>query len=203
MQPYRFEAKNTCKFHLNNCSGNFLWKEDTQKSPWKNKVIALQKDFLLLHCFPFASAVCLLWVVQLWFFSVSSSKSTAELLCTEENCYLFLCHKEKNKKQNKKNNNPAVLCTNSLWHDWNWKMTISPECCAEGYSFVSSFRWEGLTMWVVEAQKLLIHGSFLTSDIKIQWHFSMCCKNRCVFVDHLVANWAHFIVGLLYQATKA
>lgn len=102
MQPYRFEAKNTCKFHLNNCSGNFLWKEDTQKSPWKNKVIALQKDFLLLHCFPFASAVCLLWVVQLWFFSVSSSKSTAELLCTEENCYLFLCHKEKNKKQKTK-----------------------------------------------------------------------------------------------------
>lgn len=83
MQPHGFEDKNIHAFHLNNCNGNFLWKEDTPKSPWKNKVIALQNDFLLLHCFPFASAVCLLWAVQLWFFGVSSSKSTAELLCAK------------------------------------------------------------------------------------------------------------------------
>lgn len=101
MQTDRVEAKNT--FHLNNSSGNFLWKEDTQKKkkcPWKNKVVALQKDFLLLHCFPFTSAVCLLWVVQLWFFGVSSSK-VQQNFCAQKKIVTFFSIIRKIKKKNK------------------------------------------------------------------------------------------------------
>lgn len=100
MQTDRFEAKNTCKFHLNNSSGNFLWKEDTppKKCPWKNKVIAFQKDFLLLHRFPFTSAVCLLWVVQLWFFGVSSSRAQQNF-CAQKKTVTFFSVIRKNKKQ--------------------------------------------------------------------------------------------------------
>lgn len=146
MQPHRSEDKNIHEFHLNNCSGNFLWKEDTPKSPWKNKVIALQNDFLLLHCFPFASAVCLLWAVQLWFFGVSSSKSTAELVCTEENCYFFFFFFFSLMRWKTPS---CALYRLGLWHEWNLKITISLGCSNQGYTFVLSFRWGCWRKWVV------------------------------------------------------